>query len=173
MQTTIQELMVKILQVYKDPDELIPLLEKPDYEGRDCFWYFSKYEMYMVLDAPIMHKFITKKWKGRLTINTSVFECSTPFNMMSDKKGFYHRNWLSTNLFKEICSPSKHDKIHMFKFYSWKRSMMLRNYLDSTIVFFLTIIFLVYIQRFNNEISDSIEDLTNYIQYKKEGNLIE
>jgi hypothetical protein len=56
---------VKILEIYKDPEEMIPLMERLDIDGKDCFWYLEKYEMFKILDSKIMDKFINEKWRGR------------------------------------------------------------------------------------------------------------
>ena len=59
MKDTITGQLVKILDIYKDPEEMIHIMEIPDFEGRNCYWYFSNYDLYKVLDAKIMDKFIT------------------------------------------------------------------------------------------------------------------
>ena len=40
MKQTIIDKMVVILDIYKDPEELHPIMNQPDFEGRDTFWYF-------------------------------------------------------------------------------------------------------------------------------------
>lgn len=40
------EQMVKVLEIYTDIDEMIPIMESVDYLGRDCFWFFQHYELF-------------------------------------------------------------------------------------------------------------------------------
>ena len=60
----------------------------------------------------------------------------------------------------------KYCLIHMFKFIAYKKSMMLRNYLDVAVVFVLTVLFLVYIIEFNKFLAKSIEDLHRLSVYQ-------
>ena len=54
-----------IQEIYKEPEEMIPLMERLDIDGKDSFWYLEKYEMFEILDSKIMDKFINEKWRGR------------------------------------------------------------------------------------------------------------
>jgi hypothetical protein len=65
MKSLITNQIVKILEIYKEPEEMIPLMERLDIDGKDCFWYLEKYEIFKVLDSKIMDKFINEKWLGR------------------------------------------------------------------------------------------------------------
>ena len=40
MKDEIEEQLVTVLDTYQTPDEIVCLMKLPDYEGRDCFWYF-------------------------------------------------------------------------------------------------------------------------------------
>ena len=51
--------LLKILDIYKEPEEMIYIMKTPDLEGRNCYWYFSNYDLYKILDAKIMDKFMT------------------------------------------------------------------------------------------------------------------
>ena len=50
--------IITTLKVFNDPDEMIPLMEIPDVEGKDIIWYFHKFELFQLLDAKVMDKFI-------------------------------------------------------------------------------------------------------------------
>jgi hypothetical protein len=65
MKSIITGHIVKILEIYKEPEEMIPLMERLDIDGKDSFWYLEKYEMFEILDSKIMDKFINEKWRGR------------------------------------------------------------------------------------------------------------
>jgi hypothetical protein len=73
MKELITEQVIKILEIYKEPEEMIPLMERLDIDGYDCFWYMEKYEMFKILDSKIMDKFINEKWRGRQDINCDIF----------------------------------------------------------------------------------------------------
>ena len=36
----IDEQLVKVLDIYHSPEEMVPIMEEPDFEGRNCYWYF-------------------------------------------------------------------------------------------------------------------------------------
>lgn len=40
MKDKICEQVAHFLDAFKDPEEMIPLMEYQDFEGRDTFWYF-------------------------------------------------------------------------------------------------------------------------------------
>jgi hypothetical protein len=50
--------------MYKDPEELMFLVEAPDFEGNDIFWYLDEYSLFSILDCRIMDRVIQKKWIG-------------------------------------------------------------------------------------------------------------
>ena len=43
MKERIIEKVIAILEAFTDPEEMIPLMESLDVEGRDTFWYFQRY----------------------------------------------------------------------------------------------------------------------------------
>ena len=63
------QLMKQLLQVfnlYHEPNELAPILEEEDYNSKNVFFYFVKYDMMTILQTSIMDRFLTDKWLGRL-----------------------------------------------------------------------------------------------------------
>jgi hypothetical protein len=40
MKEQIEEQLVSVLDTYSNPSDILQLMKLPDYEGRDCFWYF-------------------------------------------------------------------------------------------------------------------------------------
>ena len=101
MKSIITDHIVKILEIYKEPEEMIPLMERLDIDGNDCFWYLEKYEMFEILDSKIMDKFINEKWRGRQDINCDMFYYSTSYNLLNDP----HQIYLTESVFKLL---SKH-----------------------------------------------------------------
>ena len=53
-----------MLEMYNDADDLMHLVEAPDFEGNDIFWYLDEYSLFDILDSRIMDKVIQKKWIG-------------------------------------------------------------------------------------------------------------
>ena len=47
--------MVELLKMYKTSDEIRPILDNLDVEGKDCFWYFEVYQMFKLLESKIMN----------------------------------------------------------------------------------------------------------------------
>ena len=161
------------LQVYKDPTELVPMLQKLDYSGKDCMDYLSQNELFKILGTPIMFKYITSKQKGNLQINASFLQFSTSYNMMKDKSGFYEGILFTGNFLHHIYDEDQSDLLHMLRFKAFKKSIVLRNYIDSTFVLILTIIFLVYAIEFNKYITLSIHELHLLKHYSESNNQME
>ena len=69
--------IVKVLDMYNDPEDLLVLVEEVDYEGNDCFWYLDEYDMYSLMGCRIMDRVIQKKWNGKFEINAMILalEC--------------------------------------------------------------------------------------------------
>ena len=84
MKHMITQQVVKILEIYKEPEEMIPLMERLDIDGKDSFWYLEKFEMFEILDSKIMDKFINEKWRGRQDINCGIFYYSTAYTLLND-----------------------------------------------------------------------------------------
>ena len=51
LKTNIIEQLVKIVDVYQEPENLINLLEQHDLNGRSCFWYIQQYELNEILNT--------------------------------------------------------------------------------------------------------------------------
>jgi hypothetical protein len=47
-----------MLEMYNDADDLMHLVEAPDFEGNDIFWYLDEYSLFDILDCRIMDKVI-------------------------------------------------------------------------------------------------------------------
>ena len=58
---------------------LEPLIEEKDYNSKNIFYYFLKYDMISILKTGIMDRYITDKWLGRLELNSSIFDFSSGF----------------------------------------------------------------------------------------------
>ena len=58
MKNKIEDQLKSIVDVYKDPNEIIILMENQDIDGHNCFFYMQKYNLYNLLDSKIMDKFI-------------------------------------------------------------------------------------------------------------------
>ena len=77
--------MINIFESYKKPDELVPLLEMNDYNGRNIYFYFKTHDLFKILCSNIMDRFLTDKWWGRIDIRNSLSEFSTPYHVYEDK----------------------------------------------------------------------------------------
>ena len=73
--------MVEILKMYKDPSEMIPLIENFDIEGKDCFWYITNYQIFRLLESKIMNQYVIDKWYGGLDLNCSILDLATSYSL--------------------------------------------------------------------------------------------
>ena len=72
MKNKIEDQLKSIMEVYKDPNEIIDLMENQDIDGHSSFFYMQKYSLYHILDSKIMDKFIYDKWRGREAFNSTI-----------------------------------------------------------------------------------------------------
>ena len=54
MKNKIEDQLKSIMEVYKDPNEIIDLMENQDIDGHSSFFYMQKYSLYHILDSKIM-----------------------------------------------------------------------------------------------------------------------
>ena len=79
MKNKIEDQLKSIMEVYKDPNEIIDLMENQDIDGHSSFFYMQKYSLYHILDSKIMDKFIYDKWRGRVEFNASIMDYSSAY----------------------------------------------------------------------------------------------
>lgn len=161
--------IVKILEIYKEPEEMIPLMERLDIDGKDCFWYMEKYEMFKILDSKIMDKFINEKWRGRQDINCDIFYYSTSYNLLNDQHQIYLTENVFTLLSKHAFKYNKQQKTHRFKFHVWKTSMSLKYMIEFCFTLFLTIFFQWYIVKFNQFLHKATLDVAKLTEERHAG----
>lgn len=123
MKETLTDQLVKVLDFYKDPDELMILIEQPDLEGNNCFWYLDEYDLYSILDCRIMDRVIQKKWSGIYEVNASILDMSTPHLLFEDKYSIFATDRLFSELKIEMTQVKKEDVTHRYKFHVWQHSM--------------------------------------------------
>jgi hypothetical protein len=141
MKNKIEEQLKKIIDVYKDPHEIIQLMENQDIFGYDCFFYMQRYSLYNILDSKIMDKFIFDKWMGRVEFNSFILDYSTAYNLLNDKHKLYQSDRLIDQLYQDLFDFNRKEKTHEFKYHVWKKSMSMRYGIEFFFVLFLTIYF--------------------------------
>jgi hypothetical protein len=120
---TLQETIVKMLEMYNDPEDLQEMVEFTDYEGNDCFWYLDEFDMYGILDSRIMDRIIQKKWQGIYDITSTIAEYSTSYIVFEDVYKIYATDRVFNEIRLEVCTLDRRDRVHYFKFWVWKYSM--------------------------------------------------
>lgn len=134
---------------------MLPIFEQIDLFGNNCLDYIKQFQLYDVLGTELMQNFIDERWNGRVEINSSVFECSTPLVLMQDKYGLYSGDKLYRQLKTLIVTFDLSDKTYLLKFHVWKKSMKLRAFIESGFILVLTVFFQVYIASFNRDMHES------------------
>jgi hypothetical protein len=89
MKNKVESQLKLIIDVYKDPAEIINLIETQDIDGHNCFFYMQNYSLYSILDSKIMDKFIYDKWRGRIEFNSTIMDYSTAYNLYNDPHKLY------------------------------------------------------------------------------------
>jgi len=147
--------MVEILKMYKDPVEIVPIIENFDIEGRDCFWYIANYQIFRLLETKIMNQYIIEKWYGGLDLNSSILDLATSYSLFINKNDIYSTDNTFSKLWIQISTFDKSNKVHPAKFHSWKHSMKLRYWLDLGFLVLVTVIFQIYIAGFNHHLHEA------------------
>jgi hypothetical protein len=76
--------MKNMISAFQDPDTLIPLMERHDLFGKPLMYYLHNFEMNEILNTPIMDKFMSTKWQGRVDYDASVYDYSLPFTILKN-----------------------------------------------------------------------------------------
>jgi hypothetical protein len=130
-----------IIDVYKDPSEIIVLMENQDIDGHNCFFYMQKYSLYLILDSKIMDKFIYDKWRGRIDFNAYMMDYSSAYTLLNDTHRLYFSDKFMDQLYQNLFDFDKKEKTHEYKFHVWKKSMALRYAIEFGFVLVLTVFF--------------------------------
>jgi hypothetical protein len=141
MKNKIEDQLKSIIDVYKDPNEIIDLMENQDIDGHNCFFYMLKYSLYNILDSKIMDKFIYDKWRGRVEFNASIMDYSAAYQLLNDQHKLYLSDKLLDQLYQKLFDFNKQEKTHEYKFHVWKKSMSLRYGIEFVFVLVMTIYF--------------------------------
>ena len=174
MKDQIEEQIVTVLSIYKDPKDLEKILDKKDYAGRSVIDYFFENEYFKILSAPSMFKYVGMKWNGSV-VNASIYEFMTSYTVFKGGKHFKLKTWHWSEFFDTVHKgmDERSKLVHVFKYEAWKKSMMLRYYVDATIVLILTIIIIFLVYDWQKNLTLSVEELHAYVQHKQRGNFLE
>jgi hypothetical protein len=130
------------LQAYTDPADLQPLIESKDYLGTSMLGIISKSQMFKVLDTKIMDRIVKEKWNGINNETRSIVEYSTGYQVIHDK----YERYVGLGWPKRICELAntwdKSEISHIFKYFIWKKSMLLRLNIEFIIVIIYSLVFL-------------------------------
>lgn len=108
--------LVVIIKMYKDPIQIIPILENIDIEGQDCFYYITKYQLYRLLETKIMNQYIIDKWFGGLDFNSSIMNMATSYSLFVNHNEVYSTDGIFEKLFTQITTLNKSNKEHVARF---------------------------------------------------------
>ena len=98
MKDQIEEQCAKVLETYKDIEDMVPMMQLPDFEGRDCFWYFQRFSLFNILDVKIMDKYILRQWDGRADVNCSMLHYSAAYCIINNT----NNTFITENLLKNL-----------------------------------------------------------------------
>jgi len=132
---------VVVLDIYKDIDEIKPIMSTPDFEGRNCYWYFRNYGLYQILDAKIMDKFMSSMWRGIDDVNCSIMDYSTSYHIINGDSESLRPNTILKTLRERMFTYNKESLHHNYKFRVWLQSMELRHAIEGCFSIFMTFIF--------------------------------
>jgi hypothetical protein len=156
------------MEVYKDPNEIIDLMENQDIDGNSCFFYMQKYSLYHILDSKIMDKFIYDKWRGREAFNSSILGYSQAFNLLNDPHKLYQSEKLTDQLYQNLFLWDKKEQTHEYKFHVWKKSMSLRYGIEFCYILAMTLFYQYEISHFNRYLHLAKYELTLIKEHMRE-----
>lgn len=77
IKTKAAESICKLSESYKDPNELIEILESINLEGKEALWYIHEFGLNDILNAESFDRYIENRWMGRLEFNSKIQDMST------------------------------------------------------------------------------------------------
>ena len=129
------------------PDEIRQHIIQIDIFDNDSLFYLEKLDAFQLLETNIMDRVLQEYWKSDFDADGSFFSASTAYNIIKRAGPKFPYDYESDNRFyhyKDI------DKIcgHPFMFQVFVESMMLRYYLDTFLIWAITVIFLYQMNSF-------------------------
>ena len=117
-----------MLDSYSDPVAFMYLVEQPDFQGKNCLWYLDEFDLYKLLDHPMVDNIMNEYWSGRkVDINSTIQEYSTSYNLLFDKHDLMYGKNIIKEMWHDTFNSNKYtEKTHQFKFFVWKTSIKLR-----------------------------------------------
>ena len=131
--------------MYKDPEDIMQIFDQPDFEGNSCFHYIKEFDLHRLMNIDSLQDLIDQRWNGMLVLNSSTLEFSTAYKLWNDKYGLYKSNKKYKQLRDDVFNFDLSNQLHLLKFTSWQKSMMLRSQIESISILIMTILFTVYI----------------------------
>lgn len=138
---TIEEQLVALLEIYIEPNDVQRMVEMPDYEGHNLFWYLDNYDIYGILDCRILDRIIQRKWQGPYDISASFVDFSTGYMMLRDPYKIFASDRIFEEMRHEMFTLDRSHHTHDYKFEVWKHSMKLRGIIDLSFAFFVVAYF--------------------------------
>ena len=168
MKNQIEHQLKLIIDVYKEPNEIIDMMENQDIDGHNCFFYMQKYSLYHILDSKIMDKFIYDKWRGRVEFNSTIMDYSQAYNLLNEQHKLYQSDKLIDQLYQNVFDFNKQEKTHEYKFHVWKKSMALRYGIEFGFILFMTLFFQLEIGKFNKYLHLAKHEIYVMAEHKAE-----
>lgn len=169
MKDKITEKILKILDLYDSPEQIIPLAELPDIEGKKCFSYLLEYELYTILDTKLFDRYMIDKWQGWIDQNADLLDFCTSHMILQNKHDHMKSGKIFGLLLDDIFNFRRPELTHSCKFFVWKHSMQFRFFIEGVFTLMLTIIFQYYVQRYNTFLHGAEEDNYQLEQLKANG----
>jgi hypothetical protein len=113
LKQTVKEKLIGVVQTYKDAEAIIPLFEQTDFEGQNCYYYLSKFELSEILNCPILEQTIEEKWNGRTQVSCSFMDYSTPWTVFKDELKLFSYEKVLTNIKDTIFHKNAEKMTHV------------------------------------------------------------
>jgi len=146
-----------MLEMYNNPLEVTKLVEGLDYHGRNVWYYLDEYNLYKILDSRILDRLIQEKWSGKYDINSSLSEYSTGFVLLRNSSGLFTSDLVMQEIYYEMFTLNRQERVHNFKFQVWQASMWLRSVIEIGFQFIVCIWFQFELIDFNTSLRDAIK----------------
>jgi hypothetical protein len=145
---TIQSI-IKLINIYNNPKELISLVETHDLNNKEVLYYIHKYDLSIILNSAIFDQYINDKWEGRVRVSGSILNLSSPMIMFNNDLDLMTQPMFIMTLYTQMLNYSENLKlIHYWGFSAFKYSMRYRFEIESIFTFIITMSFQVYISEF-------------------------
>ena len=130
------------------PKEIRAQVKQRDLFNHSALYYMEKLDSFKLLDSKVMDRIMKDYWNSNVDASGSFFACSTCYNILTLGKLEHNEDYERTHRFYEKLKLED-VRPHEYIYKVYLLSMQQRYFLEVSIFLVISIVFQLYIDRFN------------------------